>query len=133
MTVRGFDHVAITVADVARSAAFYRDVLGAEVLYLDRFLSGKFPVASLVIGANRINLHPGPPRVDLVAAHPTPGSADLCFRWDGPIETAQALLAEHGLAVVEGPAPRLAADGSRATSVYFCDPDGNLLELLTTD
>jgi len=133
MTVRGFDHLAITVHDVARSVAFYRDVLGAEVLYLDRFEDGRFPIVTVVLGANRINIHPSPPRADLVADVPTPGSVDLCFRWDGPIATAVALLDRHGLPCVEGPAFRLAADGSKGQSVYTRDPDGNLIELLTTD
>jgi len=35
--------------------------------------------------------------------------------------------------MVEGPVPRPAADGAPARSVYFRDPDGNLLELLGTD
>jgi catechol 2,3-dioxygenase-like lactoylglutathione lyase family enzyme len=30
-----FDHVAINVADVARSVAWYKETLGAEVLYQD--------------------------------------------------------------------------------------------------
>ena len=133
MSVRGFDHLAITVSDVRASVGFYRDVLGAEVLYLDRFEEGRFPIVTVVIGANRINIHPSPPRADLVAVAPTPGSVDLCFRWDGPITTAQALLERHGLPCVEGPAFRLAADGSKGQSVYTRDPDGNLIELLTTD
>lgn len=133
MAVRGFDHLAITVADVDRTLAFYRDVLGGEVLYRDRFEDGAFPIVTVVIGANRINVHPSPPRADLVAERPTPGSVDLCFRWDGPIDAALALLEEHGLPCVEGPAFRLAADGSKGTSVYTRDPDGNLIELLTTD
>jgi catechol 2,3-dioxygenase-like lactoylglutathione lyase family enzyme len=133
MGIRGFDHLAITVADVGRSADFYRDVFGAEVLYRDRFDGGRFPIVSLVLGANRINLHPSPPRADLVADHPTPGSVDLCFRWDGPIESAVELLAQHDLPIVEGPSFRLSADGSKGASVYFRDPDQNLIELLTTD
>lgn len=135
MPVRGFDHVAITVDDVERTVRFYCDVLGAEALYVDRFRDDGFPVVSLVIGANRINVHPSPPRVadKLVAHRPTPGSQDLCFRWDGPISTAVALFEQHGLPVVEGPVPRVAADGSRGISVYSVDPDGNLIELLTTD
>jgi catechol 2,3-dioxygenase-like lactoylglutathione lyase family enzyme len=132
MSVRGFDHLAITVADVSRSATFYRDVLGGEVLYLDRFEEGAFPIASVVLGANRINLHPSPPRADLVAATPTVGAVDLCFRWDGTVEEALALLKRHGLPLVEGPSFRLAADGSKGRSVYTRDPDGNLIELLTT-
>ena len=133
MGIRGFDHLAITVADVARSAAFYRDVLGAELLYLDRFEAGRFPIVTAVLGANRINIHPSPPRADLVAEAPTPGSVDLCFRWDGPIADALALVERHGLALVEGPAFRLAADGSKGQSVYTRDPGGNLIEFLTTD
>ncbi len=133
MPVRGFDHLAVTVADMDRSIAFYREVLGATVLYADRFADGRFPIVTAVIGANRINLHPSPPRADLVAEAPTPGSVDLCFRWDGPIADALALLGEHGLPLVEGPSFRLAADGSKGQSVYTRDPDGNLIELLTTD
>jgi catechol 2,3-dioxygenase-like lactoylglutathione lyase family enzyme len=133
--VRGIDHVAITVDDVERTVRFYQDLLGAGVMNLDRFRASEFHVVTLVIGANRINVHPSPPRVtrNLVARCPTPGSADICFRWDGPISEATALLERHGLPVVDGPSPRLAADGTRATSVYTVDPDGNLLEFLTTD
>lgn len=133
MTVAGFDHLAITVADVEATVAFYQRVLGAEPLYLDRFREGRFPIVTLVVGANRINVHPSPPRGDLVARLPTPGSVDVCFRWRGPIEGAVAHLASHDVAVVEGPSFRLASDGSKGQSVYFRDPDGNLLELLTID
>jgi catechol 2,3-dioxygenase-like lactoylglutathione lyase family enzyme len=135
MPVRGFDHLAITVDDVERSVAFYEDLLGAETEFLEKFRNENFGVVSLIIGANRINLHPSPPRTPphLVARLPTPGSVDLCFRWDGPLDDVMALLAARGLPVEEGPVPRPAADGSAATSVYTRDPDGNLIEFLTTD
>jgi catechol 2,3-dioxygenase-like lactoylglutathione lyase family enzyme len=129
--VAGFDHVAITVADVDASIDFYRRVLGAELMYEDVWRAGKMPVAVLAIGANRLNVHraasPGSPR----ALAPTPGSADLCFRWQGTIADAVAQLAAAGVAVEEGPVPRPASNGERGESVYFRDPDGNLLELLT--
>ena len=82
MAVRGIDHVAITVDDVERTVLFYQDLLGAEVVFLDRFRASDFNVVTLVIGANRINVHPSPPRASrhLVARSPTPGSADICFR-----------------------------------------------------
>jgi len=135
MSVRGIDHVAITVEDVERTAGFYQSLLGAEVLFLDRFRTGEFPIVTLVIGTNRINVHPSPPRAPerLVARRPTPGSVDICFRWDGPLSEAVALLERHGLPVIDGSSPRPAADGSPATSVYTVDPDGNLIEFLTTD
>ena len=60
-----------------------------------------------------------------------PGSEDFCFRWEGSIDEAIELLNRHGVPVVEGPVFRQASNGAKATSVYFNDPDGNLLELLT--
>ena len=135
MPVRAIDHVAITVDDVERTVLFYQDLLGAEVQFLDRFRASDFNVVSLVVGASRINVHPSPPRASrhLVAKSPTPGSADICFRWDGPISEAIALLESRGLPVIDGSSPRPAADGTPATAVYTVDPDGNLLEFLTTD
>lgn len=130
--IKGFDHYAITVADIETSMAFYRTVLGAEILWEAQWRAGKIPVISMQLGANRINVHqasaPAAPHANL----PTPGSADLCFRWDRPISDAQAMLEKHGVAVIEGPVPRPAADGVWGLSVYFRDPDGNLLELLST-
>jgi catechol 2,3-dioxygenase-like lactoylglutathione lyase family enzyme len=135
MPVRGIDHVAITVDDVERTVRFYQSLLGAEAIFLDRFRASEFNVVTLVIGANRINVHPSPPRAprQLIARCPTPGSADICFRWDGPISEAISLLQRHGLPVIDGSSPRPAADGTPATSVYTVDPDGNLLEFLTTE
>jgi catechol 2,3-dioxygenase-like lactoylglutathione lyase family enzyme len=131
--VLGFDHVAITVADVDATVDFYARVLGAEPLLLDRWKSGELPVALLQIGTSRLSVHPASAPAAPHATMPTPGSADLCFRYDGPVEAILATLAEHGVPVVEGPVPRPASDGSRGTSVYFNDLDGNLLELLTLD
>jgi catechol 2,3-dioxygenase-like lactoylglutathione lyase family enzyme len=133
VAVLGFDHLAITVDDVERTIRFYTGLLGADTCYLDRFRSENFPVVTLIVGTNRINVHPAPPRTPLVARQPTPGSVDLCFRWGGPIEEVVALLARHGVPMVEGPVPREASDGRAATSVYVRDPDGNLVEFLSTD
>jgi catechol 2,3-dioxygenase-like lactoylglutathione lyase family enzyme len=129
--VAGFDHVAITVADVDATIDFYRRVLGAELLHEDLWRSGKMPVALVAIGANRLSLHPAAAPARPHALAPTPGSADLCFRWEGTIAQAVAQLEACGVAVEEGPVPRPASNGERGESVYFRDPDGNLLELLT--
>jgi catechol 2,3-dioxygenase-like lactoylglutathione lyase family enzyme len=134
MPVTGFDHLAITVDDVEAAAVFYIDLLGAEPELLDEFRAGTSPIVSLIVGGNRINVHPSPPRVPsrLVARRPTPGSVDICFRWAGSIEEVVTLLSERALPIVEGPVPRVSADGQKAVSVYTRDPDGNLLEFLTT-
>jgi len=130
--VRGLDHLALTVADVERSLEFYQRVLGAEVLHEDLWRAGRLPVAILQVGQSRLTLHPAARPAEPHARVPTPGSADLCFRFDRPIEEAQRRLAEQGVALALGPVPRPAADGRPGRSVYFRDPDGNLLELLST-
>lgn len=133
MPVRALDHVAITCQDVDATLAFYKRVLGATSLYEAEWRSGKMPVVLLQIGQCRMSIHPAAAPAKPHARVPMPGSEDVCFRFDGPIAEAVALLARERVEIVEGPVPRPAADGTLGQSVYFRDPDGNLLELLTTD
>jgi catechol 2,3-dioxygenase-like lactoylglutathione lyase family enzyme len=132
MSVRGLDHLAITVADIDATLDFYRRVLGAEVLYEDLYRSGKIPVVLLQIGGSRLSVHSAAKPAAPHAEPPTPGSGDFCFRWDAPLAAAQKMLAEQEVPVVEGPVPRPAADGTMGQSIYFRDPDQNLVELLST-
>ena len=92
MPVAGFDHVAITVADVDATIAWYQRVLGAEPLHLDLWREGKLPIALLQVGASRLSVHPAAAPAAPHADAPTPGSADLCFRFDGPVAEILALL-----------------------------------------
>ncbi|HKX46793.1 MAG TPA: VOC family protein [Planctomycetota bacterium] len=133
MSVRALDHLAITVRDVDATLDFYRRALDAEVLYEDLFRAGKLPVCLLQVGASRLSIHPAAAPAKPHARAVTPGSADFCFRWDGPIEAAQRKLESAGIEIEEGPVPRPAADGLPGRSLYFRDPDGNLVELLSTD
>jgi len=133
LSIRGLDHVAITVRDVEATLAFYRDVLDASPVFEDLWRAGRIPVLLLQLGGARLSVHEAAAPAAPHARLPTPGSADLCFRWDGPIEAAVERLRRAGVAIVEGPVPRPAADGAPGRSVYFRDPDGNLLELLGTD
>jgi catechol 2,3-dioxygenase-like lactoylglutathione lyase family enzyme len=131
--VRGLDHLAITVDDVERTLAFYRRVLDAQPLFEELWRAGRIPVVLLQVGASRLSVHSAKAPAAPHARVPLPGSQDFCFRWDGPIESAEAHLRERGVEIALGPVPRPAADGAAGQSVYFRDPDGNLLELLTTD
>ena len=105
---------------------------GAEVLYEDLWRRGEIPVVLLQLGASRLSVHSADAPASPHAHRPTPGSVDLCFRWDAPLEHAMALLARHGVEVALGPVPRPAADGELGRSLYFRAPDHNLLELLST-
>ena len=107
-------------------------MLGADLPYGDLWRSGALPVALLQVGASRLSIHdaaaPALPHAQVV----TPGSADLCFRVDAPVEEILSSMEASSVAVVEGPVPRPAATGSPGMSVYVRDPDGNLVEFLTT-
>lgn len=60
----------------------------------------------------------------------TPGNSDLCFVWEGPIDGAVAHLRAHGVTIDLGPVERTGGHGV-GMSVYFRDPDGSLLELIS--
>jgi catechol 2,3-dioxygenase-like lactoylglutathione lyase family enzyme len=123
--VPGLDHVVIAVSDLARSDDFYARVLGAAVV---EPAPGR---RAYDVGGSRLNVHHPAGQPDLVARVPVaPGGSDLCFEWDGPIADAVAHLAACGVAVEVGPVPRAGARGT-GTSVYFRDPDGSLLELIS--
>lgn len=127
------DHVAITVADVERTTQFYDRLFGAEVPF-DHAPQGKTLVRTVIIGdAVRINVHQQGNGIDLVADKPTPGSVDICFRFGGSIAEAEALLKGYGIEIIEGPSLRIDNEGNQAQSVYFKDPDGNLVELMSND
>jgi catechol 2,3-dioxygenase-like lactoylglutathione lyase family enzyme len=61
-----------------------------------------------------------------------PGTSDLCFVWPGPIEEAVAHLRALEVGLEAGPVERAGGRG-QGTSVYFRDPDGSLLELISYD
>ena len=120
--LRRIDHVVLTVADLAATIGFYERVLGMRhVVTGDRH--------ALHFGDAKLNLHPEvndyPP---LKAAVPTLGSEDICLVADGPLEEIVARLRSEGVAIIEGPVQRDGALGSM-TSVYFRDPDANLVEV----
>ena len=133
MPVAHLDHVAITVTDVERTLDWYERTLGAQRLHHDLFLSGAIPIALLQVGGSRLSVHRSEAPTAPHATTPTPGSADLCFRWSGSIESARHALISAGNEIIEGPVPRPASNGAMGQSVYCFDPDGNLIELLTVE
>jgi catechol 2,3-dioxygenase-like lactoylglutathione lyase family enzyme len=122
VTVRHLDHLVLTVADVENSCTFYTTVLGMERV---TFGQGR---TALVFGSQKINLHEQGKEFSPKATHPTPGSADLCFITETPITVAVGWLAKWGVIVEEGPVYRTGTTG-KLLSIYFRDPDDNLIEL----
>ncbi|MDP3777574.1 MAG: VOC family virulence protein [Methylotenera sp.] len=122
MKIDGLDHLVLTVKDIETSIAFYSIVLGMEVI---TFIGGR---KALSFGTQKINLHQHKKEFEPKAQHPTPGSADLCFITSVPIPEVVNHLSFCNVAVIDGPVQRTGATGP-ILSVYFRDPDMNLIEV----
>ena len=122
MQILRFDHIVLTVADIELSCRFYERVLGMRVV---TFAGGR---KALAFGEQKINLHQRGKEFEPKAHAPTPGSADLCFITATPVADVLAHLEACGVSVLEGPVARTGAVGP-ITSVYFRDPDHNLIEV----
>jgi catechol 2,3-dioxygenase-like lactoylglutathione lyase family enzyme len=125
-SVQSFDHLVLTVGDIGVTCAFYESVLGMTVLRFEA-ADGTLRVA-LRFGAQKINLHQAGAEFEPKARAAAPGSADLCFLSDVPLDSWLTHLDRAGIPVIEGPVARSGAEGP-LMSVYIRDPDGNLLEI----
>jgi catechol 2,3-dioxygenase-like lactoylglutathione lyase family enzyme len=83
---------------------------------------------ALTFGQSKINLHQQGREFEPKAAAPTPGSVDLCLVTPARPQAVLAHLEACGVAVLDGPVRRTGALGP-ITSIYFRDPDANLIEV----
>jgi catechol 2,3-dioxygenase-like lactoylglutathione lyase family enzyme len=127
--VDALDHIVINVSDVARSADWYKTILGMEIRVFDPG-HGKAVRTSLVFGNQKINVRPlDADKVEwFTADHETGGSDDLCFLTSSTPEQVVAHLTACGVAIEEGPVLKQGARGV-LRSVYCRDPDGSLIEI----
>ena len=122
MQIDHVDHLVLTVRDMERTCEFYARILGMQVI---TFAEGR---KALRFGKQKINLHQQGKEIDPKAQSPTPGSADLCFLTSLPLEEVINHLQSQNVSVLLGPVERTGATTS-LVSIYFRDPDGNLLEV----
>jgi catechol 2,3-dioxygenase-like lactoylglutathione lyase family enzyme len=119
------DHVVIAIGNWDRSIAFYRDVVGAQVVdHADGRVAFRF-------GDQQLNVHgPGLDVGALVAGRPVEaGGSDLCFVWPGGVAELLRHLDKHSVEIEAGPVTRHGGAGI-GVSIYFRDPDGSLLEFI---
>ena len=120
-TIETLDHLVLTVANMDATTDFYTEVLGMDLVTFN----GR---KALAFGEHRINLHQRGHEFNPKAAHPTPGSGDLCLITSTPLEEVLEYLKDLRVHVEEGPVERTGAL-SQLRSVYIRDPDHNLIEI----
>ena len=128
-SVQCIDHIVLRVSELRRSIDFYGSVLGCEVVKRRDDLG-------------LVHLRAGASMIDLVSIDGTLGSRGgagpasegknmdhVCLRIDS-FDEAQVVahLASHGLAPLGGATVNFGAEGD-GLSLYFTDPDGNIIEL----
>jgi catechol 2,3-dioxygenase-like lactoylglutathione lyase family enzyme len=125
------DHVEVFVPDRHAAAAWYRRVLGLEVLedYAPWAADERGPLMiSSDGGATKLALFTGTPQ----GAREGPGYRRVAFRVGGPA-FLEFLARLPALEVVRPGEAMAAVDHERAFSIYFSDPYGNRLEVTTYD
>lgn len=122
MNVTGLDHLVLTVKDLDATCEFYATFLGMEVATFGENRK------TLAFGSQRINLHQAGHELEPKAHRPTPGAADLCFLTDVSYEEVIAHLNNCGIPIILGSVSRTGGAGL-LKSVYFRDPDLNLIEV----
>lgn len=125
MKIDALDHFVLYVRDIEATCAFYEKALGMQPV---TFGNGR---RALAFGTQKINLHQlGRPHAP-VADNPVGGAGDFCLLTSIPLAEVQRHLEACGVDVFEGPVQRTGARGT-LLSVYFRDPDGNLVEVSNT-
>ena len=119
--ITGFDHIVLVVDNVAATCRFYAEVLGMDAREES---PGKW---ALFFGANKISLQEDG-SAPALAKGTVPGSGNFCLLTQTPITTIAKTLRNHNIDILDGPAEKIGATG-RLMSVYFRDPDGNLVEV----
>ena len=122
MNISHIDHIVLTVRNIEATVDFYQAVLGTDV---ETFGAGR---TALKFGTQKINLHQQGKEFEPKAETPTPGSGDLCFITDTPLDEAIRHVQNQGVEIIEGPIDRTGAQGP-IVSFYFQDPDLNLIEV----
>lgn len=122
MNIDRIDHVVMTVASVDATCAFYERVLGMSSM---TFAGSR---RALTFGRQKINLHEAGREFEPKATLAAPGTLDICLITTTPLADVVAHLARCSVTIIEGPVQKTGATGL-LRSVYFRDPDGNLIEV----
>ena len=121
MNILGLDHIVLCVRDVDETLSFYERILGMRAR---EERPGKW---SLHFGSNKISIQDVQSSANL-AKRTVPGSGNFCVLTDTPIGEVVEQLRSNNIEIVGGPTEKAGAVG-KILSVYFRDPDSNLVEV----
>lgn len=120
--IASLDHLVLTVKSIDDTVRFYTEVLGMEI---ETFAEGR---VALKFGSQKINLHQLGSEFEPKADNPTAGPADICLITSMPIHDVLEHVKSKEINIIEGVVPRTGATGP-IQSIYFRDPDKNLIEV----
>lgn len=121
MRVRELDHVVFRVSDMERSVAWYRDLLGLDVVRLEEWRRGEAPFVSMRVTADTI--------IDLQLGPIDGTNVDHVALVVDDVDLAE-LAASGRFGDVAPPKPLFGARGV-GHGIYVRDPDGHGIELRT--
>ncbi|CZT19182.1 related to Virulence protein STM3117 [Ramularia collo-cygni] len=126
-SVKSIDHVVLTCKSIPATIDFYTKHLGMKH---ESFTSKGLERHALTFGNQKLNLHQSGAEFEPKAGHVQPGSEDLCFITDHPIEDVLKSWKSAQIEILEGGeiVDRTGAVG-KLRSVYCRDPDSNLIEV----
>jgi catechol 2,3-dioxygenase-like lactoylglutathione lyase family enzyme len=125
MQIKSIDHLVITVKDITVTIDFYTKILNMKELSLQ----GKgVEINVLRFGDKRLHVHLAGKEIEPKALKATPGSSDICFTTETPITEVVKHLRKHNITIEKEPVLIIGTLGEME-SVWFRDPDGNLIEV----
>ncbi|HFT2470541.1 TPA: VOC family protein [Providencia stuartii] len=120
--INHLDHLVLTTTDQNACIDFYTHVLKMKLI---TFSEQRY---ALQFGQQKINIHQYGKEFEPKAHLPVPGSLDLCFISNTPINQIMTFIQQQGVEIIEGPVKRTGAMGE-ILSIYIRDPDLNLIEI----
>lgn len=122
MQIERIDHIVLKVKSIRETSDFYQKHLGMEVIDL---VNGR---KALKFGLQKINLYEASNAPTLPETKIKDWNTNICFITTTPIEEVKTKLEKNGIKIIQGIVPKVGALGT-IHSIYFQDPDNNLIEV----
>ncbi|CAF9908490.1 MAG: hypothetical protein ALECFALPRED_004656 [Alectoria fallacina] len=117
IAVKALDHIVLTVRSVPATVAFYETLLGMKHEVFTSPKHGGVERHALVFGSQKINLHQAGREFEPKAQNVQPGSGDLCFLTDTPVDGVLKTFQEQKIEVGQVPSLTILSKEARDRSI----------------